>query len=249
MSPSPTMSALDGQPLYNNGHHHRRQQRTESNPNSSPMPAPTSLSRGFIPRMNLGPLTTTFTPPPQCTRAVVACTGCATARVAQSCHAPISSPSVDAAPFSSGPQDDTVCWPSATSYPSSPSLAGLGFYSPGIICPTGYISACSAIRPGPPTWTYSALPSVITEGPLPNGKFQFPLIQGETAVGCCPTRYTCAVESGRGWQTCHQVVSLTKLDAITCRGEIPVVIEGFEVPFASAGTTVSQMDIYASTLR
>ncbi|KAM3501722.1 hypothetical protein MY10362_005339 [Beauveria mimosiformis] len=53
-------------------------------------------------------------------------------------------------------------------------MLGWGFYSPGLVCPDGYTTACTAIFGQRADWST-----------------QFPLVAGETAVGCCPTGYDC----------------------------------------------------------
>ena len=64
--------------------------------------------------------------------------------------------------------DATTCWPNLPQ--SSISLHGAGYYSPGLICPVGYSTACTATGIGGSNFEY-----------------QFPLSVGdETAVGCCP---------------------------------------------------------------
>ena len=134
----------------------------------------------------LGPLTTTFTLPPQCTVAVA---GPPHAWLGQSC----------------GPSavlDATSCWPPkdrAVPAPKNP-LAGWGFYSPGIICPAGHTSACSA-----------------TAGARGGFPFQFSLAAQETAVGCCPVGYKCTVQNS-GWQTClfDKENSSGEIQTVTC---------------------------------
>jgi hypothetical protein len=108
---------------------------------------------------NLGPLTTTFTPPAACSTAVAACATCASALLGQSCNA------------AGSPVDAASCWPSITAAVAAPSAPfhGLGFYSPGVACPNGYASACSA-----------------TAGASSGWPLQFNLAASETAVGCCP---------------------------------------------------------------
>lgn len=74
-------------------------------------------------------------------------------------------------------EDDMSCWP-----PPSVNQAllrkhpfqGLGFYSPGLACPTGYTTACTAEYGRRPQWD-----------------IQFALVPGETAVGCCPEYVDC----------------------------------------------------------
>ncbi len=121
---------------------------------------------------NLGPLTTTFTPPPACTVAIGAVDGGLlglgllgasvenVAFLGQSCSA-------------GNAADATSCWPPTSKGVKAPagSLAGWGFYSPGLNCPAGYASACSATG---------------GSGGGSNWPVQFKLLDGETAVGCCP---------------------------------------------------------------
>lgn len=105
---------------------------------------------------NLGPLTATFTPPPACTVAVA---DGSSGFLSQACD-PIN-----------GAVDALSCWPPLSAGVASPSppFHGLGFYSPGVACPSGYASACSATAGGSAGWPV-----------------QFSLQAGETAVGCCP---------------------------------------------------------------
>ncbi|KAJ4353895.1 uncharacterized protein N0V89_005625 [Didymosphaeria variabile] len=184
---------------------------------AEPIPQPT--------RVNLGPLTTVFVPPPYCSRAALAGSQ---AVLGQSCN-PVDDKTASAA-------DDTGCWPRATAYPSAAKLklAGLGFYSPGLTCPQGHYSACTAIST---SIGQTAAPPQVT------GNFQFPLAAGETAIGCCPTGYTCGANGG--FQTCHQVATQTSFDAMTCSGLSGSNLDGFQVPMTMNGETVATMDLYA----
>lgn len=125
---------------------------------------------------NLGPLTTTFTPPPECTVAVgAASNGLADffgvggakdiAYLGQGC--------------SRGKAfDATTCWPGTSkgAEERDAPLSGWGFYSPGLHCPVGYATACSATG---------------GSGGGSGWPVQFKLRDGETAVGCCP-RLVCS---------------------------------------------------------
>lgn len=117
------------------------------------------------PRTVLGPLTTTFTPPAACSQLVAQCSTCNSAFQAQECHS--SSNEVFTI------QDDKSCWPPlsglATVFSFGPTLGGYGFFSPGLVCPHGYTSACSATGGGHSDWGV-----------------EYSLVPGETAVGCCP---------------------------------------------------------------
>lgn len=112
---------------------------------------------------NLGPLTTVFTPPAACTQLVLVPSNLnfpqATLFEAQGCN-------------QGDLEDAALCWPPATVSAPSPPLDGWGFYSPGLSCPSGYATACSAAR---------------NVGRSQTGfDFQFPLDEGESAAGCCP---------------------------------------------------------------
>ncbi|KAI7775583.1 hypothetical protein LA080_006546 [Diaporthe eres] len=120
------------------------------------------------PRTILGPLTTTFTPPISCGY-INAPRTFPNGRIGwrgQSCERQSVNGMIDA----------TQRWPPTTAgaaYPSTP-FSGWGFYSPGLACPHGYTSACTATANG--------------NAQLP---VQFMMLDGETAVGCCPSGYTC----------------------------------------------------------
>lgn len=182
-------------------------------------------------RVNLGPLTTTFVAPSHCSRDALACPTCTGATRAQSCRVKASTATAE---------DDTGCWPRATAYPrgGAAPLLGMGFYSPGIMCPMGFTSACTAI---------STTQGQKTLAPKVTGEFQFPLEAGETAVGCCPTGYSCALNGGV--QTCHQVASSTTFDAMTCDGVTERDLNTFGVPFTSGSLTVTTMDLWAPLIQ
>lgn len=138
-------------------------------------------------RAILGPLTTTFTPPPPCTIAVGLCSTCDVAWWGQTC-----------APKTV--QDDPNCWPTTTAAAPEPSqmLYGWGFYSPGLVCPAGYTSACTAIAGQTSGW-----------------KVQYLMQPAETFVGCCPTGFHC--DNYRG-QTCVLRTTSITLPTVTCQG-------------------------------
>jgi hypothetical protein len=116
-------------------------------------------------RKNLGPLTTTHSLPSSCAVAVQECSTCTQAWQGQTCFGQ-----------STGVADNADCWPPRTPSVSTPPppLNGWGFYSPGLACPAGMTSACSATGGQPASWTV-----------------QFSLLNQETAVGCCPRYAFC----------------------------------------------------------
>jgi hypothetical protein len=74
--------------------------------------------------------------------------------------------------------DATACWPPATTGPPTArsslrdwNFGGWGFYSPGLVCPGGYTSACSAIA---------------NQTAALGWDVEYSMLAGETAVGCCP---------------------------------------------------------------
>ncbi|KAK4202965.1 hypothetical protein QBC40DRAFT_34570 [Triangularia verruculosa] len=150
---------------------------------------------------NLGPLTTIFTPPAECTVAVGAGRGgllgnlfgggddWSTAYLGQACSR-------------NRAIDNTACWPTTTAGAESKEapLSGWGFYSPGLHCPGGYATACMATGGS----------NGGSEWPV-----QFRLLAGETAAGCCPSGYACANVNG---QTCIQVVTSSAIPTATCDG-------------------------------
>lgn len=113
---------------------------------------------------NLGPLTTTWSIPDDCTVNMRLCDRCQNCFQGQKCV------TADDDESKSSLEDNMDCWPPHTgeirsTYPFN----GLGFYSPGLACPTGYTSACTAVYGERAGW-----------------QIQFNLVEGETAIGCCP---------------------------------------------------------------
>ncbi|KAK1764716.1 hypothetical protein QBC33DRAFT_476818 [Phialemonium atrogriseum] len=171
--------------------------------------------------LNLGPLTTVFTPPPACTVAVGQRNGGLlglgllgggsvgnVAFLGQTCDA-------------GNPADVTTCWPPTSSGVPSPPVpfSGWGFYSPGLDCPAGHVSACSA-----------------TGGAGGNSGWpvQFKLLDGETAIGCCPSGFACDNING---QTCLMVATSTAVPIVTCNGRRSAGVVTQTVPDAAASVT------------
>lgn len=148
----------------------------------------------------LGPLTTTFTRPSSCTylfggASAQTVLDATVAAQAQMCTGVFEEGGAGPnAGNSSFPTafffDDVDCWPpAAVETPSSTApdaespavtpLNGRGFYSPGLVCPKGYTTACTQAI------SDDGSHSAITQGV--SFTFQFDLSAGETAVGCCPT--------------------------------------------------------------
>ncbi|KAL2186702.1 hypothetical protein L209DRAFT_686761 [Thermothelomyces heterothallicus CBS 203.75] len=169
--------------------------------------------------INLGPLTTTFTPPAACTVAV----GERRNRLADFFGI---GGDKDVAFLGQGcsggkPYDATSCWPATSKgvEEKEAPLSGWGFYSPGLHCPVGYATACSATggAGGGSDWPV-----------------QFKLRDGETAVGCCPSGYGCANING---QTCTSIATSTAVPIVTCKGSTTGDVETQTVPDDKASIT------------
>ena len=164
--------------------------------NRSMPPAATSSASGTA--SLIGPLTTTFTAPQSCT--VVGPGGFQ----AQACSA-------------SNFIDASACWPPAAGGVATPEqpFGGWGYYSPGLVCPAGYATACSNSVVG----GLSVAPTGSLTGAA-QFQFQFPpSIPGERAVGCCPTGFSCSVNDGT-WQTCFLEASSTSFLTGSCSGNV-----------------------------
>ena len=116
--------------------------------------APTAGDYGTV----LGPLTTVFYPPDHCF--TVPPNGYA----AQTC-------STDGTAYW-----DPSCFPPATTtpFPTNADAGADGYYSPGLICPTGYTTACANTGSDPFSFAYPTRP-------------------GETVVGCCQRYRSCII--------------------------------------------------------
>ncbi|KAH8772493.1 hypothetical protein F5883DRAFT_641863 [Diaporthe sp. PMI_573] len=139
----------------------------------------------------LGPLTATFTQPPECTTAVAQVSGeVLLGRLAEVCG-------VETGVL------DTACWPPTSFGVPGPSTEspGWGYYSPGIICPAGHTSACSATGGllGKKDWP-----------------MQYTLSDTETAVGCCLNGYAC---DNLGGQTCVKTTTSLAVPTTNCGSE------------------------------
>jgi hypothetical protein len=119
------------------------------------------------PRTELGPLTTTWTPPGLCTYGVAVCDTCTTVWQAQTCNS------------ASDAHDFTGCWPSVSGPQATVDpgvMLGWGLYSPAYVCPQGYSTAAMVAQGkngganGYGSWGV-----------------EYSMNQGETAIACCPS--------------------------------------------------------------
>ncbi|KAL2177771.1 uncharacterized protein P884DRAFT_306846 [Thermothelomyces heterothallicus CBS 202.75] len=166
-------------------------------------------------RTILGRLTTVFTPPAPCTYAVGWCSTCDVAWWGQTCA-------------QSSVQDDTNCWPTTTDgapEPSQAALYGWGFYSPGLECPEGHTTACTAIAGESSQW-----------------KVQFLMEAEETFAGCCPTGFHCDNLNG---QTCRKVATSTAFPTVSCQDGASNNFGFITVPNAK----VRSMNLYAPMIQ
>ncbi|KAL6401605.1 hypothetical protein AUP68_15482 [Ilyonectria robusta] len=166
-------------------------------------------------RTNLGPLTTPFTYPESCKVIVQGCSACYWGWQGQTCS--------DNDLNTQGVQDNVECWPDRADSvkQTNKELRGWGYYSPGISCPAGYEKRCSA--------TGTADVSGFT--------FQFPLLEGETGIGCCPTGYTCKFD----WDvdrahTCYSIATTGSFPAVFCSSGKSNGFRYLELPTAAIVT-------------
>ncbi|KAK3297113.1 uncharacterized protein B0H64DRAFT_372513 [Chaetomium fimeti] len=162
----------------------------------------------------LGPLTTAWSIPDSCSLHVVGCETCDGAFRGQQCAIKDEK---------AAPMDNTSCWPPVRRGAGTPAapFAGWGFYSPGLACPTGYTSACTAEYGRRQDWD-----------------LQFTLVEGETAVGCCPTGFKCTNLNGN---TCIATETGVTVSTARCSGTDMVNFGTSTYPvFVDFTTTVTE---------
>ncbi|KAF2084777.1 hypothetical protein K490DRAFT_59254 [Saccharata proteae CBS 121410] len=190
-----------------------------------------SHTSAYSARTNLGLLTSTFTPPAECSNPVMYAncpdwaTGCS-GHQALTCTSPGYPIGVDL----------TTCWPPATTQRPNDDrfVNGWGFYSPGTVCPRGYETACATV--------YGDSGGL---GSYSQFKFQFQPEAGETIAGCCPSGYGC-IFNGDGYQTCYSAVTSSTISMATCQSDGSK--NGSTVltsPYAAGTTTRPEIGIYA----
>ncbi|KAI1484186.1 hypothetical protein F4774DRAFT_416169 [Daldinia eschscholtzii] len=164
----------------------------------------------------LGPLTTTWTQPPACSIAVGACSTCYSGWQAQTCGG------------NDTVRDAPSCWPPRTLGAMTPPqpLFAWGIYSPGLVCPQGYATACSY------------------NGAKKTGDFNFYFSpqESETVVGCCPSGYGCSRHAAG--QTCITTLTSTTVPTVTCESGTSAHFEYVSIPYAVAD--VSTMKIIST---
>lgn len=179
----------------------------------------------------LGPLTTTWTPPSTCLQPLLACSTCSSAWEGQTC--------LSSATF----EGNLNCWPPVTSSTATPPFLGLGYYSPGLYCPSGYQTACAAAG------SSNGLQASVNGTQL--FTFEYTPTVSETAVGCCPSGYACSSNNG---QICAKQVASTSTDIWSCitGGDMtttalafPETITMTSASSATVTSTVSDFTFYA----
>lgn len=147
------------------------------------MPSVSSLSG--ISLSNLGPLTTTFTPPPSCLQSNVA-----TAFAPASSESPIGHVNCEVAPSRCLPSQSQL--PTETAPPYSPEIV---YFSPGLVCPAGWKTVGSAVYPtsratgGFPDVSggFKSAAEAHSSGGLSDANLLAEAMgPGETAIECCP---------------------------------------------------------------
>lgn len=141
---------------------------------------------------NYGPLTTVFTPPSSCHGIRIQLMPVDKNRPQPDSSAVTSGSTIQRFAWGDGcdatytnsswkvsPTQDISCFPST---PKSAQATGhamftLGVYSPGLVCPSGWIADCAV--------AYTSNPPPFSESPALN-RLWYVLKPGETFVGCCP---------------------------------------------------------------
>ena len=132
---------------------------------------------------NLGPLTTTFSLPSFCLDVILSGSDdqlptkavrgyqCTTNLGSSDCYL----------------MEYVRCWPPVDPLvPTQPGfdLGGGVFYSPGLICPSGYMEGCRLEPTATPSSSAGSFTK--TSSVIENWQFQFDVERYETAIGCCP---------------------------------------------------------------
>ncbi|KAL1877888.1 hypothetical protein Daus18300_002241 [Diaporthe australafricana] len=167
----------------------------------------------------LGPLTTAWAPPASCTTGFAA--NNREAWLDQECTGN---------DFGANPS----CWPPRTEGAASLSgaLSTWGIYSPGTLCPSGKVAACSY------------------DGSKNTGAFQFYFTPGpsETAIGCCPSGFFCY-----GDQKCAVSISSSTIATAQCSGGDAIDLATLSIPYtttqSSSVATISTFTAIAPLLQ
>lgn len=102
-------------------------------------------------------------------------------------------------------------------------LFAWGIYSPGLVCPQGYTTACSY------------------NGAKKTGDFNFYFNpeESEIAIGCCPPGYACSRYPAG--QTCITTLTSTTVPTVTCESGTSAHFEYVTIPYAAADVSTIQV--------
>ena len=123
---------------------------------------------------NMGPMTTTFTPPISCGTISLDAEITLTSGVLQveGVYGGVCAPNTIGA--NPGPQYNNNCYPTSLLSAYDTAIMQMPMYSPGLVCPKGYTTAC--------TMTHGQ-----TESMMINGRFGIVSMKpDETLAQCCP---------------------------------------------------------------
>ncbi|CAM1508923.1 Fc.00g026620.m01.CDS01 [Cosmosporella sp. VM-42] len=184
-----------------------------------------------VPGPLLGPLTEKWSQPASCSIYFPRCTTCDYGWYAQRCTSVFGESTGQWGHF----EDDPDCWPPRSQgvQDRSRPLDGWGYYSPGLECPVGYTTGCSATYKGEQDWA-----------------IQFALRPGETAVGCCPEGYVCTTIKEARLNTCMAFASRsTLIPTASCDGTEPINSKDVLFPdVVTATTTGANGDVDSQVL-
>ncbi|KAJ4856036.1 hypothetical protein T069G_09404 [Trichoderma breve] len=172
-------------------------------------------------RENLGPLTTTFTPPTDCTGLQFVADSAVGQNIAASLFC--NNPSSSNAPDFNGVSVIKSCFPSGFAsfynkdWLTAPYLEYVGVYSPASICPSGYTAACVQTRSKGQSDPFANKANNVASEIIWNM-----LNVGETVSGCCPTGYGCDTFIA-SLCTSRPASPITVTDGLTCTGILPPV--------------------------
>ncbi|KAI0154754.1 hypothetical protein GGR57DRAFT_95525 [Xylariaceae sp. FL1272] len=109
---------------------------------------------------------------------------------------------------------NNACWPTA------PAITSHGYYSPGLICPSGW------------TDVYRE-----TAGSYSSFRPYYALSENETAMGCCPSSYTATDWSDSQW--CFKTYTEASLSALYCFNTMTQSISTLPWTWSSAQYTTT----------
>ena len=122
---------------------------------------------------------------------------------------------------------------------STAGVGNYGFYSPGLLCPSGWHRACTG------GMNEDGSPLQVTGAHATTFPFQYALLPGETAYGCCPPSYYCANNP----QTCQSLATTGEVKFTSCTDNTDTATSTLILPQTSGTNTVSTMTAYAPLIQ